>query len=246
MLSRVVYREVLDDLDEDDPRAMRSRRDLRRVHGAMGTRSILLHALQDMTALRQTGAPLRILELGAGDGSLMLGVAQALAPTWAPVHLTLLDAQPLITPDTIARYAEIGWTAVTSVLDVFEWADSSTGADRHGHASAPWDLIVANLFLHHFEGPQLIGLLRTIADRSDRFLACEPRRTWLSLAGSHLIGALGTNAVTREDAVLSVHAGFRGSELTALWPDVGDQWEVQEYAAGLFSHCFRAEPILAD
>jgi hypothetical protein len=246
MLARVVSPEVLDHLPDYDLLAIRSRRDLRRVHWAMGTRSILLHALRDMPVLRWTGAPLRILELGAGDGSLMLGVARALAPMWAPVHLTLLDAQPLITQGTIESYAQLGWTATASVLDVFEWADGPTGTDRHGKPSAPWDLIVANLFLHHFEGAQLVGLLRSIADRSDRFVACEPRRAWLALAGSHLIGALGTNAVTREDAVLSVHAGFRGSELTALWPDAGDKWEVQEYAAGLFSHCFRAEPIRAD
>lgn len=243
MLDRWVLPEVLDGLPQDDPRAMQSRRDLQRVHMAMGTRSILLHALQGMSELRRTGAPLRILELGAGDGSLMLGVARALAPTWAPVHLTLLDAQSLVTKDTIAHYAELGWTAVACVLDVFEWASQPTGAGRRGKRHARWDLIIANIFLHHFEGAQLAGLLRTIADRSDRFLACEPRRAWLPLVGSHLIGALGTNAVTREDAVLSVHAGFRGYELTALWPDVGQAWQVQEYPAGLFSHCFRAEPI---
>jgi hypothetical protein len=132
------------------------------------------------------------------------------------------------------------------VCNVSEWIADPTAADCHGKSHFSWDLIIANLFLHHFKESQLAGLLRTIADRSDRFLACEPRRTWLSLVGSHLIGALGTNAVTRKDAVLSVHAGFRGGELTALWPDVGDQWEVQEYAAGLFSHCFRAETILTD
>lgn len=246
MLSRVVSREVLDDLDEDDPQAMQSRRDLQRVHGVMGTRFLLVRALQDMTRLRRTQAPLRILELGAGDGSLMLGVAQSLTPKWARVELTLLDAQALITPKTLAQYAAIGWTATSCVQDVFEWADSPPGADHHGNPSAPWDLIVANLFLHHFEGPQLIGLLRTIADRSNQFLAYEPRRAWLPLVGSHLIGALGTNAVTRNDAVLSVHAGFRGNELSALWPDVGDKWAVQEYAAGLFCHCFRAEPIVAE
>lgn len=246
MLPRVVSPEKLDGLPAGDPQALRSRRDLRRVHGAMGTRSILLHALQDMPALRRSGTPLRILELGAGDGSLMLGVARTLAPAWAPVHLTLLDAQPLVTQSTIASYAELGWTANACVRDVFEWAAGPTAADQYGEGLAPWDLVVANLFLHHFEAVQLSGLLRTIADRCNRFLACEPRRAWVSLVGSHLIGALGTNAVTREDAVISVHAGFRGSELTSLWPDVGDKWEVQEYAAGLFSHCFRAEPILAD
>ena len=46
------------------------------------------------------------------------------------------------------------------------------------------------------------------------------------------------DAVTRADALISVHAGFRDAELGALWPSAG--WTVDEYAAGLFSHCFAA------
>lgn len=246
MFPRVVSREVLDDLVTEDPRAMQSRRDLQRVHWALGTRTILLRALKEMPALRRTKLPLRILELGAGDGSLMLSVARALGSNWQQVDLTLLDAQPLITQEIIRRYSELGWTAVASVQDVSEWAAGASREDRDSGSPVRWDLVIANLFLHHFDGAQLCGLLRAIADRSDRFLACEPRRARLSLVGSHLIGVLGTNAVTREDAVLSVHAGFRGSEITALWSNVGEQWKVREYAAGLFSHCFSAEPIQVD
>ena len=77
--------------------------------------------------------------------------------------------------------------------------------------------------------------------RTERFFACEPRRARLALVGSHLIGVIGANSVTREDAVLSVHAGFQGKELSALWPGEPGQWDVKEYSAGLFSHCFCAE-----
>jgi hypothetical protein len=60
------------------------------------------------------------------------------------------------------------------------------------------------------------------------------------LLGSYLIGLIGANAVTREDAVLSVRAGFAGNELSALWPVEHGGWNLREYAAGLFSHCFLA------
>jgi hypothetical protein len=50
---------------------------------------------------------------------------------------------------------------------------------------------------------------------------------------------LGANAVTRADAVLSVQAGFRENELSALWPKTAG-WSLQEEASGAFSHCFRA------
>lgn len=245
-LSRIVAVEVLDGLAVDDPAAIRSRRDLRRVHRAMGTRTIVQRALSDFMAVpRMTPRPLQVLELGAGDGRLLLDVARRLAPAWPPVDLTLLDAQPVVEGDTIDSYAELGWTAVVAVTDVLHWAASATDPLHQGRATAHWDLIVANLFLHHFAGPQLATLLRAIAERSDRFLACEPRRAWLALAGSHLLGVIGASAVTRADAVLSVHAGFHRQELTALWPAVGVEWQVQEYSAGLFSHCFRAARVQA-
>lgn len=242
-MNRVLTREILDDLDVDDVDAIRSRRDLQRVHRAMGTRSIVLRALGGMHALRNGTRPLRVLELGAGDGSLMLGVAQELAPHWPPVRLTLLDAQPLVPQNTIERFAGLGWTAHSTVMDVFDWARDTHGLASDKPKEEHWDLIIANLFLHHFEKQQLAGLLRTIAARGDRFMACEPRRAWLPLLGSHLVGAIGANAVTRTDAVLSVHAGFRDAELTAHWPDIGTQWRVNEYPAGLFSHCVVAEPV---
>ena len=244
-MNRVLTRELLDDLPVDDVQAIRSRRDLQRVHRAMGTRTILLRALRDMQALRDNATPLRVLELGAGDGSLLLGVARELSPQWPSVHLTLLDAQPLVPTSSIERFSELGWTAHSAVMDVFEWAREPHGLDRHSRQEQHWDLIITNLFLHHFERPQLAGLLYTVAARCDRFLACEPRRAWLALLGSHLVGALGANAVTRGDAVLSVTAGFCGDELSVLWPGFGDAWRVREYSAGLFSHCFVAEPTKA-
>ena len=248
-MSRVVAAEALDTLAPDDPAAIRSRIDLRRVHRAMGTRAIVARAMHDMMTGRREGTSLRVLELGAGDGSLMLGVASALArttvrasaPARPQVRLTLLDRQRLVERATIARYAELDWTAVEAIVDVNDWADGDGDPLLAGGATARWDVIVANLFLHHFEGAQLAALLAAIAARCDRFFACEPHRAWLALAGSHLVGAIGANAVTRQDAVLSVHAGFRSNELTALWPGRTAEWKLQEYPAGLFSHCFRAE-----
>ena len=99
---------------------------------------------------------------------------------------------------------------------------------------------MTNLFLHHFQALQLATLLAAVAVRTEHFFACEPRRAWLALAGSHLVGAIGAGAVTREDAVLSVHAGFRGTELQTLWPAAAPGWTLAEYPAWLFSHCFAA------
>ncbi len=227
-LPRRVEPELLDGLAADDPRAQRSRGDLRRIHRAMATLSILQRALQRGTAGFR---PRTLVELGAGDGSLMLRLAQRQAGHWPNVEVTLLDRLNLIAPQTLGGLRDAGWAPRVVVEDVFDWLAAPQ--------VARWDVVLANLFMHHFSSGELARLLAAIAARSRVFLCCEPRRSALALAGSRLIGLLGAGPVARQDAVLSVHAGFRAQELSVLWPASQD-WEMHEYAAGLFSHCFLA------
>jgi hypothetical protein len=233
---RTVAPEALDHLDPRDPAAQRSRRDLARLHRVMGSAGLVARAWQSLVPVWQASAPLNVLELGAGDGSLLLGVARLLGPHWPPVNLTLLDRQRTVRPSMLRAYAELGWTARVEVADVLDWAQADSPCTRPA-----WDLISTALFLHHFEDATLQRLLGAIAARSRRFVACEPHRHWLPLVGSHLVGALGANAITRADAVLSVRAGFQGQELTQLWPGDEPAWATQEYPGGLFCHCFSAQ-----
>src|SRR6202167_5757140 len=97
--------EVLDDLDPADPRAVRSRGDLRRVHRAMGSLTILRNLIG---RLRLTAPPKAILELGAGDGTLLLRLARALT-SWRGVELTLLDRQRVVSPETLEGFRKLEW-----------------------------------------------------------------------------------------------------------------------------------------
>src|SRR6478672_7939525 len=136
VLPRILEPETLDHLAPDDPEAQRSRRDLRRVNTFMGARLILARAL-DRATRDDRREPLRIVELGCGDGRLMLDVARHRGERWPAA--------------TIAAYAAAGWHARPVVADVFDWADAA-----HGER---WDVVVANLFLHHFEGAALSRVL---------------------------------------------------------------------------------------
>lgn len=227
-LPRQVSPETLDHLAESDPRAIRSRKDLQRINRIMGSRSIMVRMLMNAGISR----PRRIIELGAGDGTLMLALARKLAGQWPAVHLTVLDRQDLLSPQTLDGFHQLGWQVELSVADVLEWASAA--------ADTTWDIVLCNLFLHHFDDQQLPAMLQAISKRTRTFIACEPRRARLPLIASHLVGCIGANAVTREDAVLSVHAGFNGMELSGLWPQEYDQWQLTEYPAGFFSHGFVA------
>jgi hypothetical protein len=230
-LPRHVQPEILDVLDGDDVDARRSRRDLRRINRAMATLAVVLPALDRVAA---PARPRTLLELGAGDGSLMLRVARRRASDWPALNVVLLDRQPLVPPESLREMRGLGWTPEVATADVFDWLESA-------HAE-PWDIVFANLFVHHFEGRRLAALLAGIAARARAFVCCEPRRGAVALLGSHLVRLIGANAVTRHDAIASVHAGFRGAELSGLWPGP-DHWRVREHSAGLFCHCFVATRI---
>jgi hypothetical protein len=226
---RSVLPEVLDDLAPGDPSAIRSRRDLQRVHRAMRSVSALGHAL---SRLRLAAQPKSVLELGAGDGSLLLRLAAAIRPRWLDVKVTLLDRQRIVSPETVEAYRRLGWDVTTVCEDVLAWARQAP--------EQRYDLTVATLFLHHFEAPELREVLRGVISQSRAFVAIEPRREMIAKVGSRLIGLLGTNAVTREDAVKSVDAGFTGDEITQSWPSSQEAWWMREYRVLPFSHAFIA------
>lgn len=224
-MPRQVEPEWLDELRADDPRAVRNRRDLRLLNRIMGHAEIIRR--MPFTQLRSQ-AP-RVAELGAGDGTVMLRIVSAMAD-WSRAEIVLVDRQPVVSTETLSRYAERGCRVSVEAADVFDWLAQQTSV---------YDAIVANLFLHHFVSSQLAKLFTLAAACTKLFVACEPRRARLALAGSHMLGLIGCNDVTRHDAVLSVRAGFNGQELSQLWlPSEG--WTLQEGRAGLFSHRFVA------
>jgi hypothetical protein len=240
VLPRLVVPEVLDELAADDPRAQRSRRDLRIVHTVMRSPSILRRLI---ARLSLEASPCRIIELGAGDGSLMLRVAASLGARLPRVELTLLDRVDLLTDATRAAYRRLGWEATGVRADVLDWAGAA--------ASDPYDLCIVALFLHHFRAAQLEAILQGIARRANALVCIEPRRSALARVAAGCVGVIGAGAVTRGDAVKSVVAGFRDGELTQAWNGsagngtarIGTEWILEEFAALPFTHCFTGRRV---
>jgi len=226
-VKRVVQPELLDALPPDDPRAIRSRGDLCRVNAWMGNHKILSRALRETA---NGTAPGRIVELGAGDGQFLLRVAQSLAPSWPRVSVTLLDRLETVRASTLSAFTTLGWRAEASVADALDWAATTT---------RPAEIVVANLFLHHFSEAQLARLFTGVARWARLFVAVEPRRGAWPLFCTRWLWAIGCNNVTCHDAKASARAGFMGAELSSLWP-ANAEWKLCEEAAGFFSHLFVA------
>lgn len=219
---RNVERELLDELPAGDTRAVHARRDLQKINILMGNARIVSRLLQGARS---------IIELGAGDGTLLLQVASRLGPAPAPIRATLVDRHPSLSGHSRAAFEALGWQVEMIAADVVEWLE------RRDAVAA--DAVIANLFLHHFERRELASLLGHASQQTRRFVACEPRRSHTALAGAVLLGLIGCNSVTRHDAKVSVRAGFRDRELSALWPG-GKGWRLTEGRIGPFTHAFAA------
>jgi hypothetical protein len=199
MTQRVVEPEILDGLAHDDPEAIRSRRDLRLVHFLMGNESCLLRVLRRYAAEVKSG----ICEWGAGDGACAVRMARA----FPGATITALDLAP--------RPAGLDPRIVWQQGDLLA-----------GGAGTDGGILVANMFLHHFDRPQLQRLGEMC--RGFRVLLFnEPDRTRLALLWSALLWPL-VGRVTRHDMPASIRAGFRRGELTAWLGLQADDWHIAE------------------
>lgn len=198
MKSRIVEPELLDHLPHDDPAARRSRRDLRRINSLMGNERWILRALEPFA----TATTERICELGAGDG----GLAEKIQRRFPACRVIACDLAPR--PAGLAP--AIAWRSG----DIFQQAPPPAG------------VLVANLFLHHFEGDALRRLGKLCED-FDALVFNEPDR-------SRVAAWLGTllhpfvNQVTRHDMQTSIRAGFRAGELATLLGLDPSRWRIEE------------------
>lgn len=228
-MKRVVEPELCDQLSASDPQLLRLRRDLRRINALLGNPKVIARELAPLPAPAQ---PRRLWDLGCGDGQLLLDVARRLPRAWGPVEATLIDQKNSVREETLEAFHALGWQIRFEAADIFEWLQRQPPV-------AKADIITANLFLHHFPEARLSELLQLAAARTRTFIACEPRRFRRAIVFAKLLWLIGCSRVTRHDALVSVHAGFRDEELSRLWPQ--DQgWQLREILANYGSHLFVA------
>lgn len=222
---RYLEPELLDHLPADDPSAISSRRDLVRINALMFQARIMASLLQSNVL----APPRRILEIGTGDGTFMLAVAGLMASKWRDVEVVMVDRIDLIGQDLRDSFARCGWRAQPITADLFDWVDEEL--------EGPFDLVCANLVLHHFSDTQLVELFSRLKKIAQMLVATEPHRARVPLIATRFLRLIGANAVTLNDAAQSVRAGFRGMELSQLWQLVGGT-AISERRRGLFTQGF--------
>ena len=197
-LEREVIPEILDSLDPADPRAVRSRLDLRWIDFYLGNSRWIVRQLRE-----RISGPARVIEIGAGEGGLCRRVQSALPGS----ILTGLD----LVPRPAGLPTAIQWRRG----DFFETL---------GEIDA--EACMGSLILHHFPESALRELGARL--QSFRHLVfCEPLRSRLPLFLSRFADSF-LGEVTRHDMPVSIRAGFRAGELPELLGLEPKKWFIRE------------------
>lgn len=169
-----------------------------------GARALRPH----LDTLADEGRPLRVLDVGTGDGEVFRRVTNRLARQGSSVLAVGLDAHPEI----LAAARRRGGTG-----DVV----SLVRGDGLGlpFADSTFDVVVSTLTLHHFDAARAVEAVREMARVARRrVLVCDLERSRLHHLGARILA--GTvwrgNAITRHDGPTSVLRSFTASELETV------------------------------
>ncbi len=199
MSQRVVIPELLDHLPADDLEALRSRRDLRRINFLMGNERWVCRTVSQFPDAANRG----IVEIGAGDGLL----CNKLAELFPQATVAAYD----LAPRPVELAPRIGWQRG----DIFASPPPASGG-----------VLVASLFLHHFEAAALTALGEWFGN-FEVLVFNEPDRARLP----HLLGRSlhpWINRVTRHDMHVSIRAGFAAGEIGRLLGLAASRWRTRE------------------
>ncbi|MEM1296581.1 MAG: hypothetical protein AAGH89_14535 [Verrucomicrobiota bacterium] len=202
MTNRVLIPELLDQLEHDDPAALRSRADLIRINGILGNFRWLKKTLEVQGAADGSA---HVVEIGAGDGHFIKKFS-AIHPK---VNYTAID----LAPEPPNWPSNLKWRQ----------GDATDCLTEVGG-----DILIANLFLHHLTDTQLAKLGEGL--RTYRAVICnEPARFRAFHFLGKGVQLIGVNYVTRFDMHASINAGFRHPELPTTLGLSSPRWDIKGF-----------------
>lgn len=209
-LSRAVEREEEMDAVELDPaRYARVLADLARVNLVTMARRPTLSFIARCAAARPSSRPLRILDVGFGDGDMLRTIAR-----WGVAKGVTLD---LVGIDLNPKSAAAADRQPTPLP--IDW---QTG-DYAALAGQRWDIVISSLVAHHMTHEQRIDFIRFMESEARvGWLVNDLARARLPFIGYPVLASLmRVDPIVRRDGQLSIARSFRRREWQTLLAEAG-------------------------
>lgn len=208
---RVIRDEEMDALDLADHRYARVLADLARVNlVTLAHRPTLAFVSAIMDLSDGATTPLRLLDVGFGQGDMLRAIARLARSRGRQVELVGVDLNPR---------SEAAARAATDPALPIRWI---TG-DYRDLAGEHWDMVISSLVAHHMSDAERIDFLRFM-EREARlgWLVNDLHRQRLPFVGYPLLASLLlVDPIVRRDGQLSIARSFRPSEWQAMLAAAG-------------------------
>lgn len=214
---RIFADEQMDDLSADKDELRRALYELRYVNIFLGGYPALRTHLNPYLRLRRR-ASVTILDLGTGIGDYPERMVRWGAEAGTEVTVTAVDANPAVVSEARAFLDDRIPAALRERVQV-EQAD----ATRLTFPDDSFNLVTASLFLHHFDDPTAVAMLRNMARiASDGLIVNDLHRHRLAYLGIRTIASiLPVTPMFANDGPLSVRRAFRPDELRRMASQAG-------------------------
>ncbi|HEX5483357.1 MAG TPA: methyltransferase domain-containing protein, partial [Terriglobia bacterium] len=205
-MRRIVSHELLDDDLGSASDLRKSLDDLWRINRWLGGVAGMRRLFAKFFSRSTQAHPLRILDVGAGDGRLAGHLSGELKRCGCRAEIFVLDRRVshfLHHPDS--RMARVAGDAL-----------------RLPFAPNTFDVTICNLLLHHFSGDAARQLLKSLfAVAAEAVLVNDLDRRWLPYLFIRYAPFVARSPITRWDGAASVRQAYTRTELSALARDSG-------------------------
>ena len=209
---RIFADEQMDDRSSDEDELRRALQELRYVNVFLGGYRSLRAHLGPYLPVRRPG-PVTILDLGTGIGDYPERMVRWGAEAGTEVTVTAVDVNLAAVSSARAFLDDRLPPGLRGRVHV-EQAD----ATRLTFPDDAFNLVTASLFLHHFDDPTAVAMLRNMARiASDGLIVNDLHRHRLAYLGIRTIAAiLPVTPMFANDGPLSVRRAFRPDELRRM------------------------------
>ncbi|QQS45088.1 MAG: methyltransferase domain-containing protein [Acidobacteriota bacterium] len=193
--------------------------DLRRINRLLGGRSAMIRRLLPMI-LEIGKSEVSLLDVGTGSADIPLEIVNRARRHGIRVQFVVLDL------NEVAALEARRLTAPCPEISVVR-AD----ALNLPFAAESFDFVLASLFLHHFENPSAVRLIKSFARVAGRaFIINDLRRHPIAYYSIRLLATVFTqNRLVRHDAAVSVLRGFIEPDITDISNRAGITLEIHRH-----------------
>ena len=204
--NRSTEKEILDDFELQGNDLTQNLRELQLVNSNLGGYSLVKEGIELIVDKGNLQSPIKVADVGCGGGDTLRELAKWSVNKPFSLELTGIDANTNAIAFAESRsknYPEIKYRQLNIFSDEFKVLDA--------------DVVLFNLFVHHFEEEQIIDFLKVCRTKNAVVLINDLQRSALAYSlfkiGSRLFRF---SRISRHDGLLSIRKAFTRKDLREL------------------------------